>query len=77
VHRRRRQNCWKLWRKILCQEGIEILCRQAHRRRELFEFCDLRKIPLRDLHRVPEHPDRLSNRLLEQIESQEGIIFSI
>jgi hypothetical protein len=25
-------------------------------RRELFEFCDLKKNPLRDLHRVVEHP---------------------
>jgi hypothetical protein len=25
-------------------------------RRGIFEFCDLRKNPLRDLHRVVEHP---------------------
>jgi hypothetical protein len=43
--------------KILCQVGIEQVCRQAqHKRRELFEFCDLKKNPLRDLHRVAEHP---------------------
>jgi hypothetical protein len=33
VHRRRRQNCWKFWRKILCEEGIEIVCRQAQEER--------------------------------------------
>jgi hypothetical protein len=33
------------------------VCRQAQKRRELFEFCDLRKNPLRDLHRVVEHPE--------------------
>jgi hypothetical protein len=33
----------------------------------------LRKNPLRDLHRVAEHPERLSKRLLEQKDSQEGI----
>jgi hypothetical protein len=27
-----------------------------HRRREPFEFWDLKKSPLRDLHRVAEHP---------------------
>jgi hypothetical protein len=32
---------------------------------------------LEDLHRVAEHPDRLSKRLLEKIEIQEGITFSI
>jgi hypothetical protein len=52
-------------------------CADRHRRRELFEFCNLRKNPPRDLHRVAEHPDRLSKRLLEHIESQEGITFSI
>jgi hypothetical protein len=30
----------------------------------------------RDLHRVTEHPERLSKRLLEQKNSQEGITFS-
>jgi hypothetical protein len=34
-------------------------------RREIFEFYDLRKNPLRDLHRVVEHPDRLSKKLIE------------
>jgi hypothetical protein len=29
-------------------------CADRHRRRELFEFCDLRKNPLRDLHKVTE-----------------------
>jgi hypothetical protein len=33
----------------------------------------LRKNPLKDLHWVTEHPERLSKRLLEQKESQEGI----
>jgi hypothetical protein len=37
--------------------------------RELFEFCNLKKNPLKDLHRVVEHPERLSNRLLEQKDS--------
>jgi hypothetical protein len=36
-----------------------------------------RKSPLRDLHRVVEHPDRLSKRLLEKTESQEAVTFSI
>jgi hypothetical protein len=35
----------------------------------------LKKIPLKDLCRVVEHPERLSNRLLKKIEYQEGIIF--
>jgi hypothetical protein len=35
----------------------------------------LKKSPLKDLHRVVEHPERLNNRLLEQTECQEGIIF--
>jgi hypothetical protein len=35
----------------------------------------LKKSPLKDLRRVAEHPERLSNRLLEQTECQEGIIF--
>jgi hypothetical protein len=30
----------------------------------------------RDLHRVTEYPERLSKRLLEQKNSQEGITFS-
>jgi hypothetical protein len=38
---------------------------------------ELKKNPLRDLHRVFEHPDRLSKRLLEQKDSLEGIVFSI
>jgi hypothetical protein len=46
------------------------------KRRELFEFYNL-KSPLRDLHRVSEHPNRLSKRLLEQTESQEAVTFSI
>jgi hypothetical protein len=28
----------------------------TEKRRKLFEFCDLKKNPLRDLHRVVEHP---------------------
>jgi hypothetical protein len=36
----------------------------------------LKKYPLRDLHRVVEHPERLSKRFLEQTESQEGIHIS-
>jgi hypothetical protein len=45
-------------------------------RREIFEFCDLRKNPLRDLHRFVEHPDRLNKKLLEKKDSQEGIHIS-
>jgi hypothetical protein len=57
--------------RVSVQTGIE-------ERRELFEFCILKKNPLGDLHRVVEHPDRLSKRLLEQRDSQEGIqVFSI
>jgi hypothetical protein len=42
-------------------------CAGRHRkRRELFEFWSWRKYPLRDLHWVAEHPERLSKRLLEQ-----------
>jgi hypothetical protein len=40
-------------------------CADKHRGRELFEFCNLKKNPLRDIHRVAEYPDRLSKRLLE------------
>ena len=36
-----------------------------------------KKNPLRDLHRVAEHPDRLSKRLLEKTEIQEAVTFSI
>jgi hypothetical protein len=36
------------------------------RRKELFEFWSWRKYPLKDLHWVAEHPERLSKRLLEQ-----------
>jgi hypothetical protein len=47
-------------------------------RRELFEFYNLRKNPLRDIHRVVEHPRGINKRLLEQKDSQEGIqTFSI
>jgi hypothetical protein len=35
----------------------------------------LKKIPLKDLRRVVEHPERHNNRLFEQTECQEGIIF--
>jgi hypothetical protein len=53
-------------------------CADKHRgRRELFEFSSWRKYPLKDLHWVVEHPERLSKRLLEQEDCQEGIIFSI
>jgi hypothetical protein len=45
-------------------------------RRELFEFCNWRKNPLRDLHRVAEHPAVLNKKLLEQKDSQEGIHIS-
>jgi hypothetical protein len=43
------------------------------KRRELFEFCNLKKIPLRDLHRVVEHPDRLRKRFLEKMENQQEV----
>jgi hypothetical protein len=29
--------------KELCQEGIESVCRQAQKRKELFEFCELKE----------------------------------
>jgi hypothetical protein len=32
------------------------VCRQAQGEENSFEFCDLKKNPLRDLHRVVEHP---------------------
>jgi hypothetical protein len=51
-------------------------CADRHRIKELFEFCNLKKSPLKDLCRVAEHPERLSKRLLEQKNSQEGITFS-
>jgi hypothetical protein len=35
------------------------------RRKELFEFWSWRKYPLKDLHWVTEHPERLSKGLLE------------
>jgi len=46
-------------------------------KRNLLSSVVWRKNPLEDLHRVVEHPDRLSKRLLEQTERQEGITFSI
>jgi hypothetical protein len=36
------------------------------RRRELSDFWSWRKYPLKDLHWVNKHPERLSKRLLEQ-----------
>jgi hypothetical protein len=42
-------------------------CAGWHREEEnSVEFWNLRKSPFRDLHRVVEHPERLSKRLLEQ-----------
>ena len=38
---------------------------QTGARRELFEFCNLKNNPLRDLHKVVEYPERLIKRLLE------------
>jgi hypothetical protein len=35
-------------------------------KRELFEFCNLRKNPLRDLHRVVEHPADSARSCLRQ-----------
>jgi hypothetical protein len=52
------------------QAGTEV-------KRTLLSSTIRRKIPLKDLHWVVEHPERLSKRFLEQIESQEGILFSI
>jgi hypothetical protein len=40
------------------------VCRQ--KKRELFEFCKLRKSPLRDLHRVVEHPIDSARSCLRQ-----------
>jgi hypothetical protein len=51
-------------------------CADRHRRRELSQFYVLKKNPLRDLHRVVEHPATLSKKLLEQKDSQEGIHIS-
>jgi hypothetical protein len=36
----------------------------------------LKKNPLRDLHRVGEHPERISKRLVEKTKSQEAVTFS-
>jgi hypothetical protein len=70
VYRRTREDrtveCSVGKEKKLCQEGIESVCRQAQKRKELFEFWNWRKYPLKDLHWVVEHPERLSKRLLEQ-----------
>jgi hypothetical protein len=41
------------------------LCTDRHRRRELFEFWSWRKYPLKDIHWVVEHPERLNKELLE------------
>ena len=46
-------------------------------RRELFEFCNLKKNPLRDLHRVVEYPERISKRFLEWRISMRASKFSI
>jgi hypothetical protein len=40
VHRG--QNCWTFSEKILYQVGIETVCRQAQKRRELFELWKLK-----------------------------------
>jgi hypothetical protein len=31
-------------------------CADRHRTKELFEFCNLKKNPEKDLHKVTEHP---------------------
>jgi hypothetical protein len=38
----RGQNCWTFCEKILCQVGIEIVCRQAQKKREIFELWKLK-----------------------------------
>jgi hypothetical protein len=43
-----------------------IHCVDKHRTRELFEFCDLKKNPLRDLHMVTEHPEGSTRSCLRQ-----------
>jgi hypothetical protein len=32
-----------LWKGKLCQVGIELVCIQAQKRKELFEFCELKE----------------------------------
>jgi hypothetical protein len=60
---------------ILRQEGVEKVCRQAQENRELFEFCHLKKYPLRDLHWVG-YPEGSARRLLEQ-RTRKVFVFSI
>jgi hypothetical protein len=52
----REQNCWKFRKKILCQEGIETVCRQEQGEENSLSFVFRRKNPLRDLLKVVEHP---------------------
>jgi hypothetical protein len=52
-------------------------CADRHKRKELFEFYNLKKNPVRDLRRVVEHPERLSKRLLEQRIARRASEFSI
>jgi hypothetical protein len=44
-------------------------------RRELFEFCDLKKNPLRDLHRVTEHPEGSARGCLSRRIARRASIF--
>jgi hypothetical protein len=52
------------------------VCRQAQEENSV-EFCNLKKNPLKDLHRVTEHPERLSNRLLEQRSARRASILHL
>jgi hypothetical protein len=64
-----------LWEERLRQEGIEKVCRQAQRERELFEFCHLKEESTEGFHWVAEYPEGLSRGCLSQKDSQEGIHF--
>jgi hypothetical protein len=41
-------------------------CADRHRRKELFEFCNLKKNPKKDLHRVIKHPTNSSRGCLSE-----------
>jgi hypothetical protein len=71
VHRR--TELLEVLRKDTLPDGHLSLCADRDRRKELFRVLEERKNPQKDLHWVAGHPERLSKRLLEQTESQEGI----
>jgi hypothetical protein len=55
-----------LWKEDTLPRGHRDSVRTGTGRRELVEFCDLKKNPLRDFHRVVEHPADLARGCLSR-----------